>query len=123
MPTEPDPITLAQVVDRAVEVCDPEGVDPDLPDFLARFEDADEPVSGIVDEIEQRTAEAAGALDPEGEIPSIQMAAAVTTYLAHRRDELDDEPEEILRLAARAEFDGQPPLAIAEWLEEQDVSV
>lgn len=123
MPTEPAPVTVAQVVHRAVDVCDTTGDDPDLADFLVRFEDADEPVSAVLDGLEQRMAEAAGALDPDADIPSLQMAAAVATYLGHRRDELDDDPEEILRLAARAEFDGSPPANVASWLEEQGVSV
>ena len=108
MPTEPAPITLSQVVHRAVEVCDPSGTDADLADFFLRFEDADEPVAAIED-IEQRIAEAAGALDPQGEIPSLQMAAAVATYLAFRRDQVDEDGEELLRLAARAEFNGTHP--------------
>jgi len=120
MPTEPDPLTLSQVVHRAVEVCDPAGTDADLADFFLRFEDADEPVSAIED-IEQRMAEAAGALDPEGDIPSLQMAAAVATYLGFRRDQVDDDPEELLRLASRAEFNGNPPPVVANWLEEQGV--
>jgi hypothetical protein len=121
MPTEPAPLTLSQVVHRAVEICDPAGVDADLADFFVRFEDADEPVAGLED-IEQRMAEAAGALDPEGDIPALQMAAAVATYLAFRRDEFEDEPDELLRLAARAEFNGNPPAAVAGWLEEQGVA-
>ena len=121
MPTEPDPITLSQVVHRAVEVCDPSGTDTDLADFFLRFEDADERVTAIED-VEQRMAEAAGALDPQAEIPSIQMAAAVATYLAFRRDQLDEDGEELLRHAARAEFNGNPPPAVANWLEEQGVS-
>ena len=121
MPTEPEPITLSQVVHRAVEVCDPDGIDSDLSDLYLRFEDADEPVTAVED-IEQRMAEAAGALDPEGDIPALQMAAAVATYLAFRRDEMDDDPEEILRLAARAEFEGSPPPAVVAWLEDQGVS-
>ena len=121
MPTEPAPVTLSQVVHRAVEVCDPSGTDTDLADFLVRFEDADEPVAALED-VEQRMAEAAGALDPEGEIPSVQMAAAVATYLSFRRDEVDEEPDELLRLAARAEFNGSPPPAVASWLEEQGVA-
>jgi hypothetical protein len=120
MPTEPAPLTLSQAVHRAVEVCDPAGTDADLADFLVRFEDADEPVAAIED-IEQRLAEAAGALDPEGDSPALQMAAAVATYLGFRRDEFDEEPDELLRLAARAEFNGNPPAAVANWLEEQGV--
>ena len=120
MPTEPAPITLSQVVHRAVEVCDPAGTDADLADFFLRFEDAEEPVSALED-VEQRMNEAAGALDPQGEVPSLQMAAAVATYLSFRRDEFEDDGEELLRLAARAEFNGNPPAAVAQWLEEQGV--
>lgn len=123
MPTEPAPapVTLSQVVHRAVEVCDPDGNDTDLAAFFIRFEDADEPIAGLED-VEQRMAEAAGALDPQGEIASVQLAAAVATYLSFRRDEVDQDPEELLRLASRAEFDGQPPPVVASWLEEQGVS-
>ena len=121
MPTEPDPITLSQVVRRAVEVCDPAGTDNDLADFYLRFEDSDEPVTAIED-IEQRLAESAGALDPQGEVPSLQMATAVATYLAFRRDQLDEDGEDILRQASRAEFNGNPPTAVANWLQEQGVS-
>ena len=121
MPTEPDPITLAQVVHRAIEVCDPPGTDTDLADFYLRFEDADEPVTAIED-IEQRLAESAGALDPQAEIPSLQMATAVATYLAFRRDQLDEDGEDLLRHASRAEFNGNPPPAVANWLEEQGVT-
>ena len=121
MPTEPAPLTLSQVVHRAVEACDPAGTDPDLAEFVLRFEDADEPVAGL-EHVEQRMAEAAGALDPEGDSPSLQMAAAVATYLSFRRDEAHEDADELLRLAARAEFNGDPPAAVVNWLEEQGVS-
>jgi hypothetical protein len=49
------------------------------------------------------------------------MAAAVVVYLAHRRDEVEDDPLDVLRLAARAEFDGHPPPPVAAWLEEVGV--
>jgi hypothetical protein len=115
MPTEPEPVTLFQVVHRAATVVDPDGVDPDVTDFLTRYEDADEPVTAVVD-VEQRLAEAAGALDPQQESGTLQVAVAVATYLAHRRDELPDDPDEIVRLAVRAEFDGSPPAPVADWL-------
>jgi hypothetical protein len=118
MPTEPDPVTLAQLVHRAAEITDPDGADEDIVALQTRFEDADWPVSGIVDTIEQRMAEAAGALDPQQESPGLQVAAAVAVYLAHRRDELDEDPLDVLRLAARAEFNGNPPAHVANWLDE-----
>src|SRR5215203_3381460 len=104
MATDPDPVTLAQLVHRAAEITDPAGADDDVVQLMLRFEDADWPVSGILDSIEQRMAEAAGTLDPQEDSPGLQVAAAVAIYLAHRRDQLDEDPEEVLRMAARAEF-------------------
>ena len=115
MPTEPAPVTLAEVVRRAVEVCDPENADADLGDLLLRFEDADEPVTAVED-LERRLAGAEEAVDPELRNPAVSMAVAVALYLAHRRDEMDDDPADILRLAARAEWRGDPPRVVVEWL-------
>jgi hypothetical protein len=117
MPTEPDPVTLAQLVNRAAEITDPEGADDDVVQLAQRFEDADWPVSGILETIEQRMAEAAGTLDPQEDSPGLQMAAAVAVYLAHRRDELQEDPVQVLRMTARAEFEGRPPAHVAQWLE------
>ena len=117
MPTEPDPVTLAQLVHRAAEITDPDGADADVTELMQRFEDADWPVSGILESIEQRMAEAAGTLDPQEDSPGLQVAAAVAVYLAHRRDELDEDPSHVLRMATRAEFDGHPPANVANWLE------
>jgi hypothetical protein len=117
MPTEPDPVTLAQLVNRAAEITDPEGADDDVVQLAQRFEDADWPVSGILETIEQRMAEAAGTLDPQEDSPGLQMATAVAVYLAHRRDELDEDPVHVLRMTARAEFEGRPPAHVAQWLE------
>jgi hypothetical protein len=121
MPTEPQPLTLAQLVHRAGEVTDPDGADEDVLALVQRFEDADWPVSGILDGIEQRMAEAAGTLDPQEDSPALQMTVAVAVYLAHRRDEVDDDPQDILRMAARAEYDGHPPAGVANWLDELGV--
>jgi hypothetical protein len=49
------------------------------------------------------------------------MAAAVASYLAHRRDEVSDDRESLLRLAARAEYDDHPPAPVADWLNAQGV--
>jgi hypothetical protein len=122
MPTEPAPVTLAEVVQRAVEVCDPNGANDGATDLLVRFEDADEPVSAVAD-VEQRLAEAAGAIDPQAEDPVVQMVAATATYLAFRRDAVDEDPDVLLRLAARAEYDGDPPAVVADWLSEVGVEL
>jgi sirohydrochlorin ferrochelatase len=122
MPTEPEPVTLTQVVHRATEVVDPEGADPDVVDLLVRFEDADEPVTAIED-VELRIAEGAGAIDPQEESGPVQVARAVATYLAFRRDEVTDDPDELVRLAIRAEYDGHPPEPVADWLALNGVDV
>jgi hypothetical protein len=122
MAAEPETPTLARVVHRAVEVCDPSGTDEGLAQLLERFGDRDEPVTAVPD-VETALAEQKGALDPQDEDPGLMMAAAVATYLAHRRDELDADRERILRLAARAEWDGHPPERVVDWLAAQGVEV
>src|SRR5215208_1033945 len=121
MPTEPQPVTLAQLVHRAAEITDPDGADEDVVELSQRFEDADWPVSGILEGIEQRMAEAAGTMDPQQDSPGLQVAVAVTVYLAHRRDELEDDPADVIRLTVRAEFDGHPPANVANWLEQDGI--
>src|ERR671921_2660023 len=113
MPTAPDPVTLAQLAHRAAEITAPAGADDDVVQLQQRFEDADWPVTGILDSIEQRMAEAAGTLDPQEDSPALQMATAVAVYLAHRRDQMDQDPVDVLRMAARAEFNGNPPAHVA----------
>jgi hypothetical protein len=116
MPTEPEPVTLSQIVHRAVEVVDPDGGEG-LDDLLERFEDADEPLSAAgADSAAERIAEGVGALDPQQEDGAVQMAGAVATYLAYRRDEVDEDPGALLELAARAEFEGNPPEPVRGWL-------
>ena len=122
MPTEPQPLTVAEAVQRAAEVADPSGVDADIGDFVLYLEDADEPITAVAD-LSDRLEGARRSVDPEGDLPGVTMTAAVANYLAYRRDQLDDRPEDLLRLAARAEFDGHPPDEVAEWLSAQGVEV
>jgi hypothetical protein len=122
MPTEPRPVSLFDVAKRAVEVCDPQGTDGGLGDFLAQFEDADEPVTAIQN-LEERVAIASEGVDVDVIDPAVQMAGATILYLAHRRDELHDDDADILRLAARAEYKGDPPEFIADWLSDRGVTI
>jgi hypothetical protein len=123
MPTDPQPVTLAQVVHRAVVAVDPDG-HAGLEDLLVRFEDDDEPLGSTGAEIAaQRIAEEAAALDPQAEDPAVQLAAAVATYLAFRRDEIAEQPGELLALAARAEFDDHPPDDVRSLLAERGVEL
>jgi hypothetical protein len=120
MPAEPEPVTVAEVVHRAVEVCDPNGANDALAALLERFEDDDEPITAVED-VDERFYEAINSVgDPESD-PELALAGAVAVYLAHRRDELGVDPVELLRLAVRAEFDGHPPPVVADWLTVQEI--
>ena len=122
MPTEPQPITLAEVARRAVQICDPDDTDAVLGRYFLQFEDADEPIAGIQN-LEERVALAAEGVDADVGDPSVAVANAVILYLAHRRDEFDDDPEDVLRLATRAEWRGNPPEAVVDWLADRGVRV
>lgn len=123
MPTEPEPVSLAEIARRAAEVIDPSDEDADVADLLQQFEDDDEPVAGVLSGLEERVAEAVGRIDPDGDLPHIQMMGAVITYLGHRRDELADVDTDVLRLAARSEYDGDPPENVDAWLSDQGIDL
>src|SRR5258708_8344416 len=110
---EPQPLSLAKVVHRAAEVVDADGRDPVVWALYEHFEDRDEPVTAVAGGVREELVAHAHAL---GGDPALTMAVAVAVYLAHRRDEIDVGREEILRLAARAEFDGHPPPVVQAWL-------
>ena len=63
MPRDPDPLTLAEVVRRAVEIVDPDDDDAAVGDFQRAFEDADEPIRAV-DDVESRVGEVLAELDP-----------------------------------------------------------
>jgi len=117
MPTDRTLISLSDLVRRAAAIVDPEGDDPAVAELVLRHGDDDEPVRGILDQLEERLAWGAD------EDPPIVMAQALVLYLGHRLDEFDDDPDDLLRLAARAEFDGHPPGRIVAWLAERGVEV
>jgi hypothetical protein len=122
MPTEPDPITLSEVARRATEIVDPRGTDDDVIHLYTQLEDDDRPITSVQG-LEERLALAEEGLEADGDNPAVNMAVALILYLAHRRDELDDDADEVLRLAARSEWKGQPPAAVQNWLEERGVTV
>jgi hypothetical protein len=120
MSREPDPLTLSQLARRAAEIVDPDGEDAAVGDLERALEDADEPVTAIQN-LEERLAIASEGADYELEQPTIAVANAVILYLAFRRDELNDEPHKIMRLAARSEWQGHPPEYVREWLSDRGV--
>ncbi len=112
---------MAEVVHRAVEVCE-DSTSTGLDELLQRFEDDDEPIRAVED-VEERLTEALGPPELDEDDAALTMARAVVLYLAHRRDEVGADPVELLRLAARAEFHGEPPEPVARWLAEQGITV
>ena len=117
MPTDPSLITLSELVRRAAAIVDPPGDDAAVEEFAVRFEDADQPVRAMLDSLEERVLWGADEDAP------IVMAQAVTLYLAHRPEDVENTPENILLHAARAEFDGNPPENIRSWLADQGVTI
>lgn len=122
MSTEPPPLTLFEVVRRAVQLVDPDDNDPVAGEFERAFEDEDEPVRGV-DDIEGRVGEVLARLDPATNNGSLAMAGALTVYLSYRRDEVNADPAKLLVLAARAEWDGDPPEPVTEWLADRGLKV
>ncbi len=115
--------TVAQLVRRAVEICDPDDREPALGEFEEQLEDDDEPITAV-ENLEERLAIAAEGADYEIEDPAVSVATAVVLYLAakpgaygHRDD------RELLRLAARAQWRGDPPDDVADWLASRGVSL
>ena len=117
MPTDRNLITLSEVVRRAAAIVDPPGEDAAVEEFAVRFEDADQPVRGLLDSLQERVM---WGVDEDA---PIVMAQAVTIYLAHRLDDFENTPEHILLHAARAEFDGRPPENVIAWLANQGVTL
>jgi hypothetical protein len=122
MPTNPDPLRVSEIVSRAVEICDPDDEDPVLGDFQRALEDDDRPVTAVQN-LEEHLAMVLDGMGPDAQGPSLDMAVATVLYLAHRRDEYDGDPGEVLRLTARAEWKGDPPHVIVDWLAQRGVAL
>jgi hypothetical protein len=118
---DPRPISLFDVVKRAADIVDPDDEDAVIGDFERAFEDDDEPVAGL--DVEERVGEVLAQLDPAINNGSLAVAGALTVYLSFRRDELRQDPRELIRLAVRAEWDGEPPSTVADWLDERNVKL
>jgi hypothetical protein len=109
--------TVADVVRRAAEVCDPDGVDPDLGRLEEALEDDDRPVTAV-ENLEEHLAMALEGVDHDIENPAVSVASAVVIYLAEHGGtaSADRDPDELIRLAVRAQWHGDPPSAVADWV-------
>ncbi len=106
-------ISLSELVRHAASLADPGGEDAAVTEFVTRFEDVDEPVRALLDGLPERLQFGAD------EDPPVVMTQALALYLAHRLDEWEEGPDQLLRLAARAEFDGHPPADVVRWLRDE----
>jgi hypothetical protein len=118
---DPRPISLFDVVKRAADIVDPDDDDAIVGDFERAFEDDDEPVAGL--DVEERVGDVLSQLDPAVNNGSLAVAGALTIYLSFRRDELHADPRELIRLAVRAEWQGEPPEPVVEWLDDRNLKV
>jgi hypothetical protein len=109
--------TVADLVRRAVEVCDPDEVDPDLGRLQQELEDDDRPVTAVGN-LEEHLAIALEGADYDGDNPAVSVAAAVVLYLASKGGAVnaDLDPGELIELAVRAQWHGDPPAAVADWV-------
>jgi hypothetical protein len=109
--------TVSGLVRRAVEISDPDGRDPALGRLDEQLEDDDEPVTAV-ENLEERLALAAEGADYDAEDPAVAVASAVVLYLASKggRASYDRDPDELIRLAVRAQWHGDPPSSVADWL-------
>jgi hypothetical protein len=100
-----------------VEVCDPEDRDEALGRFEQQLEDDDQPITAV-ENLEERLALAIEGADYEVEDPAVSVASAVVLYLAAKRGHGDDahDPSELMRLASRLQWHGDPPRSVADWL-------
>ncbi len=116
--------TVSEVVRRAVEVADPDDRDEALARLEEQFEDDDEPITAV-DNIEERLAIAAEGADYEAENPAVSVALAIVLYSAGRggRVDYDRDPDELIALAARAQWHRDPPEAVVDWLADRGVSL
>jgi len=116
--------TVAELVRRAVEICDPEDREEALGRFEQQLEDDDEPITAV-ENLEERLALAGEGADYEIEDPGVSVATAVVLYLAAKRDHGEGvhDPSELMRLAARALWHGDPPANVADWLAGRGVTL
>jgi hypothetical protein len=109
--------TVSDVVRRAVEICDPDDVDQTLGALEQQLEDDDEPVTAV-ENLEERLAIALEGTDYDAEDPAVAVASAVVLYLAAHPREVDGggDPGALIRHAVRAQWRGDPPRFVEDWL-------
>jgi hypothetical protein len=110
--------TVSDLVKTAVEAVDPEGHDEAVGRLYAALEDDDRPVTGV-DNLEEHLAMVAPDADHDVSDPGITLVIAVVLYLASHGGtaDYDRNPDELIQLAVRAQWHGDPPSEVRDWLE------
>ena len=109
--------TVAELVRRAAEAADPAGRDPSVGQLQEQLEDDDEPITAV-ENLEERLALAAEGADYQVDDPGVAVATAVVLYLAGRggQPDYDRDPDELIELAVRTQWHGDPPDYVSDWL-------
>lgn len=109
--------TVAEVVQRAVALCDPSGRETGMRAFLEAFEDDDRPVTAVED-LAGELLGVARNIDPDRESPAVEMSAASAVWLATNMDQAEDR-ERVLREAARLVYGDRMPENLRTWVERE----
>ena len=111
--------TVAEVVDGAVAITDPDGVDVAVQALYDGFEDDGRPATAAED-LGGELSETLAAIDPDGDSAAAKMTVASAVWLSTNIEQRH-RGEHVLREAARLHFGGEPPEAVAAWLAERGV--
>jgi DNA-binding PadR family transcriptional regulator len=108
--------TVADVIRRAVEICDPDDVDQTLGHLEQQLEDDDETITAV-ENLEERLAWALESTDYDVEDPSVAVASAIALYLSAHPNEIESSDDEgITQRAVRAQWRGDTPDYVDAWL-------
>jgi hypothetical protein len=110
--------TVSDLVRTAVDAVDPEGSDEGVGRFYGALEDDDRPVTAV-DNLEEHLAMVEDSIDHDVSDPGVTLVVAVVLFLASRGGsaDYDRDPDELIRLAVRAQWHGDPPDEVSDWLE------
>jgi hypothetical protein len=113
-------VTVAQLVHRAVALCDPDGSDEACTQLLLAFEDDDRAAVGLGATLAEELGTTVEGLDPEHDSSAAEVAAAVAFYLSTKPTGGSDD-EATIREAARVRWGDSPPEHVSAWLAAQGV--
>lgn len=113
-------VTVANVVHRAVVLCDPQETDDACAQLLLAYEDDDRPAVGLGDSLAEELRSTVEGLDPEHDSAAAEVAAAVAAFLAGDPNGGSDD-DATIRESVRIAWGGNPPANVRDWLDAQGV--